>query len=219
MQGVVAHVDQASRQAPDVVDGVYTPTAKRCSEAYKVIDECNDEIFQYDLYDWYLDQGWRDRLLAVGSSFVVSYLQEKAKSSVEHADLLWRYFAQREKFHDAAAVQSRLAESQFKLSLEKRMEYLSTAKANASTFSAGVSRQARQILLHKVTELLEVANIQDDLLQRLKMDPRMPPERKAEVLEHLDGQVIGLSEVEIYPPLASIIATMLIDLLDVQYIC
>lgn len=179
-----------------MVDGAYTVTAKRRNEAYAVIDNSDDEVFQYVLYDWYLDNGWSDRLLAVRSSYVISYLQRKAKQSVDHADLLWRYFAQRERFHDAAAVQLQLAKSDFQLSLEKRIEYLSRAKANASTFTPGIARQPRQVLLHEVSELLDVANIQDDLLQRLKHERRITAERREQVLAHLDGQVLGLTEVD-----------------------
>lgn len=192
---MIAQVDQASRQSPEIVDGVYTLSARRVKEAYAIIDNSNDEVFQYDLYDWYLERGWSDRLLAVGSPYVISYLQSKSKQSVDHANLLWRFFAQRERYHDAAAVQLQLAKSQFRLSLDKRIEYLSKAKANASTMTPGVGRQSRQLLLHEISELLTVANIQQDLLQRLKHDPRLNEERRGQVLEELDGQVLGLSQV------------------------
>lgn len=149
------------------------------------------------MYDWYLENGWSDRLLSVRSNYVVSYLQRKAKQSVDHADLLWRYYAQREQYHEAAAVQLQLAKSDFQLSLEKRIEYLSKAKANASTFTYGVNRQTRQILLHEITELLDIANIQDDLFQRLKQERRLTGERREQVLKHLNGQVLSLTEVRV----------------------
>ncbi|KAG8427340.1 hypothetical protein J3459_006808 [Metarhizium acridum] len=59
----------------------------------------------------------------------------------------------------------------------------------------GVSRQQQQQVNHEVTDLLDVANIQDDLLQRLKADDRIDPERKAEIELALDGKIQGLSEV------------------------
>ena len=178
-----------------MIDGAYTATTKRRTEAYAVIDNSDDEVFQNVLYDWYLENGWHDRLLAVRSTYVVSYLQRKGTQSVEHSDLLWRYFAQRERYHDAAAVQFQLAKSEFQLPLEKRIEYLSMSKANASTFTPGIGKQSRQVLLHEIAESLDVANIQDDLLQRLRQETRLAPERKQAILEHLDGQVLGLSEV------------------------
>lgn len=192
---MIRKVDQASSQAPQIVDGNYTTTAKRHEEAYSVIDNSDDEVFQYVLYDWYLENGLTDRLLSVRSSYVVSYLQRKAKQSVDHADLLWRYFAQRERYHDAAAVQLQLAKSDFQLSLERRIEYLSKAKANASASTPGIGRQARQTLIVVTGELLDVANIQDDLLHRVKRDQRVAEDRREQALKHLDGQVLSLTDV------------------------
>ncbi|KAI9841963.1 MAG: hypothetical protein M1837_000283 [Sclerophora amabilis] len=192
---VITVVDQASAQVPEMIDGAYTLTAKKRSEAYSVIDESDDEVFQYDLYSWYLSQGLIDRLLGVGSPYVVSYLQSKSKADVAHADLLWRYYALKQRYYDAAGVQLELAKSDFQLPLEKRIEYLSKAKANASTHSSGVRRQPRQILLHEIAELLDVANIQDDLLQRLRGEERLPSDRKSDILSSLDGQLMNLSEL------------------------
>ena len=192
---ITLNVDRVSRQVPEMIDGNYTVTAKRKAEAYSVIDNSDDEVFQYDLYDWYLSQGWNDRLLAVRSSYVVPYLQGKAKVNPAHADLLWKYYAQGERYFEAAKVQLQLANSDFDLKLGKRIEYLSMAKTNASTHTPGMGRQARQGLLHDISELLDVANIQHDLLTRLKEDPRLTRERMAEVVPLLDGRVLGLTEV------------------------
>lgn len=180
-----------------MVDGNYTVAAKRKAEAYEVINASEDEVFQYDLYDWYLSQGWEDRLLAVRSRHVVAYLQDKAVDDAHHADLLWKYYAQYERYFDAAGVQLHLAKSDFPISLEKRIEYLSKAKANASAHTPGVSRQGRQVLLHEISEQLDVANIQDDLLARLRVDERLRPDKRADVVAHLDGKIIGLTDVSL----------------------
>ena len=65
--------------------------------------------------------------------------------------------------------------------VKDRIKLLSLAKANANVATVGVSRQQQQQVNHEVTDLLDVANIQDDLLQRLKADDRIDPERKAEI--------------------------------------
>ena len=194
----IVNVDAAARQQPEMIDGTYTLPAKRKSEAYEVIDRSDDEVFQYDLYDWYLSQGWEDRLLAVRSSLVTTYLQDKAAHSAYHADLLWKYYAQAERYFDAAGVQLHLAKSDFKISLEKRIEYLSKAKANSSTSTPGVNRQARQGLIHEINDLLDIANIQDDILHRLSADSRLHPDKKEEVTQRLNGVVISLTEVRSY---------------------
>lgn len=166
-------------------------------------------MFQTDLYDWYRQQGLIDRLLEVQSDYIVSYLRRISEEGMQQADLLWRYYAQAGRFHNAAEVQLQLAKSEFKLTLDRRIEYLSKARANASAQTPGVGRQPRQLLMHEVAELLDVANIQDDLLQRLRDDPRLSPERKPEIVQQLNGKIIGLTDVSFslcrttYPSIAA----------------
>lgn len=195
-------MDKSCSDMPPVVDGVKTPSATRREEAYKVINESDDEVFQTHLYDWYLSQGWSDRLLEITSEYVVSYLSRMSVEDVAHADLLWRYYAHYHNYLDAADVQYKLAKSGFELSLERRIEYLSRAKANASTRVPGFSelggvrsRQSRQELLRNITDLLDVANIQDDILQKMKSDIRLQGDRRREVLAKLDGNIMSLDEV------------------------
>jgi nuclear pore complex protein Nup155 len=192
---VLQTVDQICGRQPEMVDGRLTITAKKRNEAYKVVNESNDEVFQYDLYDWYLSQGWIDRLLAVQSPYIATYLERLSSTSVEHADLLWRFYANSERYYEAANVQLALAKSEFPLTLKQRIEYLSRSKANASTHTLGTGRETRQKLLHEVAELLEVADIQDDILQRLKSDSRIDPERKPQILAELDGPIMNCSDV------------------------
>lgn len=192
---MILSLDQASNQSPDIVDGQFTLSAKRRREAYEVVDTAEDEVFQTDLYDWYLTQGRADRLLEIQSPYMVTYLQRKSSDNITHADLLWRYYSQADKHNEAAGVQLALAKSNFALSLDQRIEYLSRAKANANTYTPGVSRSARQVLLREISDLLDIGNIQDDLLQRLKADERMTPERRPDVIQALDGPILSLTQV------------------------
>ena len=188
-------IEQASLQSPDIIEGQYTASARRRTEAYDVIDTSDDEVFQTDLYDWYLAQGRTDRLLEIQSPYIITYLQRKSSDDIAHADLLWRYYTQSERYHDAAGVQLALGKSAFALSLDRRIEYLSRAKANASTHVLGGSRQTRQALLREISDLLDLANIQDDILQRLKAHPRITSQRKPEVIGELNGQILNLTEL------------------------
>ncbi|KAJ6010403.1 hypothetical protein N7451_001815 [Penicillium sp. IBT 35674x] len=190
---VILAVDTLAEADPGFVDGQMTQIAKRQNEAYTVISDSNDEVFLTSLYDWYLEQGWSDRLLQTQSPFVVTYLDRKSTDDIAHADLLWRYYAQSQRFFEAAKVQFQLAQSAFALPLSRRIEYLGRARANASTFTPDVGRQSRQRLLQEISNLIDVANIQDDLLQRLKDDDRIAPERKNEVLQDVDGPVMDIS--------------------------
>lgn len=174
--------------------------AKRRREAYDIINNSTDELFQNNLFDWYLSQGWHDRLLDIRSSFVVKYLQKKSFEDADHADLLCKYYAQYHNFLEAAQVQMHLAKSEFSIGLESRIGYLSQARANASTKTIGMtemgrSRQSRQELIREISDLLDIANIQGDIIQRVKSDDRITPERKLGVLKHLDGQILTIDEV------------------------
>lgn len=195
IHGILQSVDTYASQQPETIDGRLTIAAQKRLETYDVVNDSEDEVFQFDLYDWYLQQGWTDRLLSVPSDHVVSYLERLASTQANHADLLWRYYANQERFYDAATVQLGLAKSDFNLTLDDRIKYLGNAKANASVTRNTVSSQARQVLLHEISELLDVAQIQADLLARLRSDTRLDPTVKPQILEELDGQICGLTEV------------------------
>lgn len=196
---VIIAVDNLAAHDPGVVDGQLTIIAKRKNEAYGVISDSTDEVFLTSLYDWYLEQGWSDRLLQNNSPFVVTYLERKSADDIAHADLLWRYFAQSQRFYEAANVQYHLAQSAFALPLARRIEYLGRARANASIFTPDVGRQSRQRLVQDISNLIDIANIQDDLLQRLKDDTRIAPERRTEVLKEVDGPIMDISTVRSSP--------------------
>lgn len=101
----------------------------------------------------------------------------------------------RGRFYEAARVQAELAQVDLPISLRDRLNLLSRAKTNVSVLTNGIGRQELQLLNHQVTELLEVAHIQNDLLERLLNDTRIPPERIPEIENSLNGQIQGLSEV------------------------
>lgn len=194
---VLRQLDAASANEPEMIDGKLTLTATKRLEAYDVVNGSDDEVFHFDLYEWYIQQGWTDRILAIESPHVITFLERLAGTNVEHADLLCRFYTNRSRFFDAAEVQAQLANSDFPIGIKDRIRLLSLAKANANVATVGVSRQQQQQLNHEVTDLLDVANIQDDLLGRLQMDERIDAERKAEIELALDGKIQGLSEVRL----------------------
>ncbi|KAL0933436.1 nucleoporin nup157 170 [Colletotrichum truncatum] len=189
------HLDAASTREPETIDGRLTLIGTKRLEAYTVVNDAEDEVFHFDLYEWYIEQGWTDRILAIESPHVITYLQSLARTNVAHAELLCKFYTQRERYFEAAQVQADLANSDFDLGIKDRIVLLSKAKGNANVATAGVGRQQQQVLAHEVGELLDIANIQDDLLERLKADSRIAPERKAEIEQALDGPILSLSDV------------------------
>lgn len=165
------------------------------------IDESTDEVFQTSLYDWYIHQGWSERLLEVNSNHVVGYLKRRSEDDLAHSDLLWRYYARHSQFLDAAKVQIKIAQNTtFTIKLTSRIEYLSRAKANASTRTNGLqdfgrSRVPRGELLREINDLIDVANVQQDILFRLLQDPRATAERKVDIERELDGPIRPLDDL------------------------
>lgn len=200
---VIDAVDFAYNSQGPVPDGVVSQIANRKFQAYQQINDSDDEVFQNFLYDWYMQQGWDERLLEIDSPFVVEYLRQGSEKELAHANLLWRYYAHKKDYLSAAETQFQLAKSPLDLPLEKRIEYLSYAKANASTRMTGFSetgvrnRQSRQELLRNISDHLDIANIQDDVLQKIKGDDRLSGNRREEVLLYLDGPIRALDEVRV----------------------
>ncbi|KAJ8119698.1 hypothetical protein ONZ43_g3411 [Nemania bipapillata] len=192
---VLLDLDASLSREPEMVDSKPTLIATKRAEAYDVVSGSTDEVFHVDLYDWYIEQGWTERLLGIESPYVTTYLRRLASQDVAHAELLCRFYTMRSMYFNAAKVQSELAQSDFTLTIKERLNLLSRAKTNASVMTAGVSRQEQQLLNHDVTELLDVANIQDDLLERLRSDPRITPDRQPEIETYLDGRIQPLSDL------------------------
>ncbi|GAM84325.1 hypothetical protein ANO11243_023190 [Dothideomycetidae sp. 11243] len=181
-------------------DGPSHLLATRQAEAYSVINSSPDEVFQTTLYDHYLANSQAARLLDLSSPYVVPYLRRRMTYSPEAADLLWRYYSHQSAYLDAAAVQLLLAKSTaFELSLSTRIEYLSRARTSASIRSTSsivpTSTQSRHTLLREISDLLEVATIQDDILQRMKSETRLSETRRPQVLKQLDGAILGVDDL------------------------
>ncbi|KAI6390898.1 hypothetical protein MCOR23_009306 [Pyricularia oryzae] len=195
VHAVLERLDAESSKEPELVDGKPSLAATKRMEAYSVVNDSDDEVFHFGLYAWYVEQNWTDRILAIDSPHVITFLKRLAGSDVRHAELLCRFYTHRGQFYDAAQVQAELANSEFDIGIKDRITLLSRAKGNASVMGARGNRQQQQLLSHEISELLEIAHIQDDLLERLKADPRIADERKMEIEKVLDGQIQGLTEL------------------------
>ncbi|KAJ9656528.1 hypothetical protein H2198_004877 [Neophaeococcomyces mojaviensis] len=198
IHAVLEAIDRTVATSPPFVDGRPSLSAIRRDEAYDVLARSRDEVFLTNLYSWYLAQGWYDRLLETQSPFIVTFLQRKSAEDLTHADLLWKYYGNSSQFHEAARVQLKLAQSSFPLTLDRRIEYLSRARANASAFTTAnstINRKTKQKLLAEINSLIELANIQDEILARLRDDKRVAQDKRMHVLAELDGPVLPVSEL------------------------
>ena len=195
---VITALENSTERTTDVSDAESSLATTRRQEAYATIDTSEDEVFQTDLYDWYIEQGQADRLLVIQSPYVVSYLERRFEHNITIANLLWRYHGQAGNQIQAAAVQLELAKSGYPLSLNERIAYLSRARANASASSLNAGRQQRQRLLHEIGELLDIGGIQDDLMQKIREDDRLDEQRTAQVIQLLNGPIQPVNTVSYY---------------------
>ncbi|KAL1590668.1 hypothetical protein WHR41_00751 [Cladosporium halotolerans] len=195
---LIQKLDQETRAATESMEGQLSVASKRRNEAYDVINGSEDIVFQTCLYDWYLSTGQEDRLLEIMSPFVPKFLRQRANDwNREAADLLWRYFVHNNDYLEAADTQLHLARGQFPITLEERMAYLSRARTNASTRQSALveSRHSKQQLLSDIDTQLELASIQDDILQRMKFEPRLTDERRAEVVSTLNSNILTIDQL------------------------
>ena len=185
-----------------MIDGAPSPITKLRNDTWTLIYNSNDELFHYQLYEWLYSQGGlhADRLLDINSPHVLGYLTHRGAESLEHCELLWQYHSRRERFFEAAEVLHELALSEFKLPLEKRLEFFSRARAFCNSSYGGASRRHMNDLGQKIQEELDVAIIQDDLLKRLREDIRISNDKKAKLEARLGEKILDLSDVG--PPLS-----------------
>lgn len=193
---ILIHLDTVSAREPEMIDGRPTLMATKRMETYNVVNGSDDEVFHYDLYEWYITQGFIDRLMDSDSPHVIMFLKKLAEVELKGAELLCSFYTNRNRFYDAADVQFKLVKNQdLEISLDDRIRMLGNAKANASVSTIGVSQQAQQVLNHEIAVLLETAHIQDDLYRRLMSDPRVPEDRKTQVVDALDGPILEVTQV------------------------
>jgi nuclear pore complex protein Nup155 len=194
---VIASIEQLKlNEGNSILNAPHDPSLaeKLQREAQSIIDSSDDEVFLTDLYDWYLSNDESGKLLDMSSDFLPKYLKRKANEDIAIADLLWTHYTRKTLPYEAAQVQLDLATSDFNLSLDQRIAYLGRARANASTASAGPGRANRQKLLRQITDNLDVANIQSDVLQHLKSDPRLAQlSNPGEIINRVSGQLLDMT--------------------------
>lgn len=155
-----------------------------------------DEALQYRIYDWFTERGMTDQLLEVRSDYVEPYLLQEP-ASLERYDLLWQYYARHYQHANAARVLATLAEStEFGLSLNKRLEYLSLAASNAkSQFPSPSMRQDIITFLTEIDEKLEVGAVQVEIYQQVQGLTDLEEQQKDVLLKQLDERLYSISEV------------------------
>ncbi len=171
------------------------PLQTKRDETYQVIDESSDELFHNTFYDWYMERGLTERLLDIHTPYILSYLKRKSYESLPLADLLWQYQAKQENYGGAAQVLYELSRSEFAIGLETRIEYLSQARNFCACITPSHFDQNSTQLNQVISEELDVANIQDEIIAAIGEDERLNPQKKHELTPKLDGKLLPLTDV------------------------
>lgn len=85
--------------------------------------------------------------------------------------------------------------SQFNLELNQRIEYLSRANGFCNCVCPPNLRQRMIQLSSVIQELFEVANVQLDILSRIKGDSRISDENKHIATEALNYKILSISDL------------------------
>ncbi|EGW35328.1 uncharacterized protein SPAPADRAFT_132561 [Spathaspora passalidarum NRRL Y-27907] len=163
--------------------------------AYKTCFASQDKEFHYAFYEWFIKQGVNDRLLEINTPFILPFLEEKSENNLVLSDLLWLYHAKRENYFDAAKILYALSVSEFKLELNQRIEYLSRANGFCSCVCPPNLRQKMIQLSAVIQELFDVANVQLDILTRIKADSRISSENKQIAVDSLNFKILTITDL------------------------
>lgn len=172
---------------------ISSPAMSLKERVYSMILNSNNRFFHYCFYDWLVQNGREDDLLQLDSQFVLSYLKEKAEKSLEASNLLWIYLSKKEHFFEAATVLYALANSDFDLTLNDRIECLARANGFCDSSSSFDQKPALVQLSDSIHELFDITAIQDDILTLVENETRINEDHKKELISKLNGKVLPLS--------------------------
>ncbi|KAI0639300.1 nucleoporin [Trametes polyzona] len=179
--------------------------------AYELAFASEDEMFHSTLYDWLISRGMADELLEMRPAYLEAHLRREPVS-VEKFQLLWQFYVKDGQPLRAAEVLAVLAEStDFNLSLDTRLEYLTLAVGNAKSHpvSVGGRHETAIAFLTDLEEKLEVAQVQLELYNTL-----LPRQHEPEVSERFKALSLRLYNItELYQLWAEPLDLPLIKLL------
>ncbi|KAH3682893.1 hypothetical protein WICPIJ_006149 [Wickerhamomyces pijperi] len=163
--------------------------------SYQTVLEFQDQLFHYELYDWFISQGVSEILLDLSTAYVLPYLEEKSGDSQLLSDLLWLYQSKRGDYYSAALISYSLSLSDFNINLTQRNEYLSRAIGFCNCVTLPHQRQQMIQLNGAIEEVFQASNVQYDLLMTITGDSNLDSTKKKTLIEQLNGKILTVSEL------------------------
>lgn len=151
-----------SRPGPPSPPPPTLPNADATQFAEQIISlivASDDELSHVTLYQWLVDTQRTDRLLAVNSLFLESFLTRSNGTHLSHHHLLWRFYERNKDYYKAAKTLSQLADQSVDSGLSVRVEYLSRALMCLSSCEMNTATSHSDFMLH-LEEKKDVARVQ-----------------------------------------------------------
>lgn len=193
---ILNKIDGRILQANEIKD---THSVKELMEirdlSYQLCFNCKDKSFHYKFYQWFIDEGNSDKLLDINTQYILDFLKEKSNENIQLSELLYKYYAKREKYYEAGSILYYLSISEFPIELVKRLEYLSRANGFCNCNCPSNLRQKMIQLSTLIQDLFDVGNIQLDLLKLIETDKRINSELRTKSLESLNNKILNLTDL------------------------
>uniref|UniRef100_A0A5S6QK35 Nucleoporin Nup133/Nup155-like N-terminal domain-containing protein n=1 Tax=Trichuris muris TaxID=70415 RepID=A0A5S6QK35_TRIMR len=156
-----------------------------------------DRLLHYTIFEWFIAMGLEEELLKTSSVFLERFVLEQLKlENGKHSTLLQllaKFYEHRNRFAEAAEVLVHLAELDTnEFTLNDRLEFALRAKVCLQ--ASNVSPLARNEILQKLSDQLDVLELQKCLAEMLEKHARFNPE-VSDVIEQLRCKLFTTTEL------------------------
>lgn len=163
-----------------------TDATQYANQMMNLIVSSNDELANVTLYQWLVDTNRTDRLLALTSPYLESFLTRSNGQAPLH-QLLWRYYERNQDYFKAAKTLLLLAEQIGDTPVNVRVEYLSRAIMCLSSCEMNTASSYADFMLH-LEEKKAVTRVQLMVLDALQSDGA-----SADVIAQLNSSLLNLT--------------------------
>ncbi|KAH0838249.1 nucleoporin [Lanmaoa asiatica] len=166
------------------------------NHAYTLALSSDDEMFHSTLYDWLIDRGLADELLALRPQYLEAHLRREPVTLPKY-QLLWQFYVKDGQPLRAAEVLAILAEStDIDLDLSTRIEHFTLAVGNAKSHPVTASGRHETAIafLTDLEEKLDVAQVQLEVYNALLPHASNPSE-EGHRIRQLNERLFTMSQL------------------------
>lgn len=170
------NINNSKANAPAFVDKdgqLITYYSQTRDECYKICLNYKDKAFHFEFYKWFIANGIDEKLLYIDTPYILEFLKQNSSKDLEMSKLLWIYYSRKGDYYEAANHLYGLALSKFDIKLIDRIQFLSIANSFIKGIESQFIKQDILNLASRISDLISVSNLQDELLATIKQDPRI----------------------------------------------